>query len=81
MINENLIGKIVKVVSDGIVGYRSQFIGKIGVVTSVGDAKLPIHVTLESQKFETDFRVDELEVINNILDENHRVNMTTEVKQ
>ena len=71
MVNENLIGKIVRVVSDKIVGYRGQFIGKVGVVTSVGDAKLPIHVTLQGQTFESDFRVDELEVMT-IIDENHR---------
>jgi hypothetical protein len=63
MNNEKLIGKTVKIVKDSIIGNRGQFIGKAGVVTSVGNATLPIHVTLEGQKFETDFRVEELEVL------------------
>ena len=37
--------------------------GREGIVTSIGNAKLPIHVTLDGDNWETDFRVDELEVI------------------
>jgi len=37
--------------------------GREGVVTSVGNEALPIHVTLDGEKWETDFKANELEVI------------------
>ena len=37
--------------------------GRKGVVTSIGNEKLGVHVTLDGEKWETDFKANELEVI------------------
>lgn len=37
--------------------------GKKGVVTSIGSGVIPIHVTLEGERFETDFAKKELRVV------------------
>tara|TARA_R100001163_G_scaffold41724_2_gene31617 strand:- start:1839 stop:2012 length:174 start_codon:yes stop_codon:yes gene_type:complete len=37
--------------------------GRKGIVTSVGNEALPIHVTLDGETWETDFKKNELEVI------------------
>ena len=36
--------------------------GRRGVITSIGNAVLPIHVTLEGESWETDFKLEELEM-------------------
>ena len=56
--NKNeMVGERVRAVVGG------NFKGREGKVTSTGNAVLPIHVTLDGDNWETDFRVDELEVI------------------
>ena len=56
--NKNeMVGKRVRAVVGG------NFKGREGKVTSTGNAVLPIHVTLDGDNWETDFRADELEVI------------------
>ena len=48
------------VVVDSLLG--SDYIGRTGLVTSVADStKLPIHVTLDGETWETDFAFMELE--------------------
>tara|TARA_R100000458_G_C8266073_1_gene241100 strand:+ start:467 stop:640 length:174 start_codon:yes stop_codon:yes gene_type:complete len=37
--------------------------GREGIVTSVGNEALPIHVTLDGETWETDFKINELDVI------------------
>ena len=55
--NTDLIGTRVRAEVKG------NFRGREGIVTSIGNAVLPIHVTLDGDNWETDFREDELEVI------------------
>ena len=56
--NKNeMVGERVRAVVGG------NFKGREGKVTSIGNAVLPIHVTLDGDNWETDFRADELEVI------------------
>lgn len=56
--NIEMIGKRVRALAR-----TNAYEGKEGVVTSIGNAKLPIHVTLDGEKFETDFMQCELEII------------------
>ena len=42
---------------------EGNFKGRQGVVTSVGNEALPVHVTLDGDHWETDFTATELEVI------------------
>lgn len=56
--NKNeMVGKRVRAIVEG------NFESREGKVTSIGNAVLPIHVTLDGDNWETDFRADELEVI------------------
>ena len=56
--NKNeMVGKRVRAVVGG------NFEDREGNVTSIGNEALPVHVTLDGDNWETDFRVDELEVI------------------
>ena len=55
MQKHDLIGKHVNITVEG-------WEGRKGIVTSVGNELLPIHVTLDKETWETDFTVDELEV-------------------
>jgi len=50
---EEYIGKRVSITVEG-------WEGRAGVVTSVGNEVLPIHVTLDGEDWETDFTVDEI---------------------
>ena len=52
-----MVGKRVRAVVGG------NFEDREGNVTSIGNEALPVHVTLDGDNWETDFRVDELEVI------------------
>jgi len=54
--NTNLIGKDVRVIGS------IAFEGRRGKVTSIGTGKIPIHVTLDGETWETDFARDELKV-------------------
>ena len=57
MVENRIIGSRVRAEVEG------KFKGREGIVTSIGNAVLPIHVTLDGDTWETDFREDELEVI------------------
>lgn len=58
---DELLNKKVKVIKQI---FGNTYIGKVGVVTSIGKGEsLPIHVTLDGDKYETDFTVGELEVL------------------
>ena len=52
---EKYVGKRVSIT---VAGWE----GRAGVVTSVGNEVLPIHVTLDGEDWETDFTADEVEV-------------------
>jgi hypothetical protein len=52
---EEYVGKRVKIT---VAGWE----GRAGVVTSVGNEALNIHVTLDGENHETDFTADELEI-------------------
>ena len=52
-----MIGKKVIVVRQN---FGSAFVGRTGIVTSIGKGVIPIHVTLEGDKLETDFAKNEL---------------------
>jgi len=57
---QELIGKKVEVKE----GTNSRFDNKVGVITSIDSRTvLPIHVTLEGENSETDFRFQELVVL------------------
>ena len=47
-------GPRVRVVAEG------NFEGREGIVTSIGNEALPIHVTLDGEDWETDFTADEI---------------------
>ena len=51
----SLLGRKVRITIEG-------WEGRKGIVTSVGNEALPIHVTLEGESWETDFTPEELEV-------------------
>ena len=55
--SQELVNQKVRIVVEG------NFKGKQGIITSVGNEALPIHVTLNGEKWETDFKANELEVI------------------
>ena len=42
---------------------EGNFEDREGNVTSIGNEALPVHVTLDGDNWETDFRADELEAI------------------
>ena len=52
---ESLLGRQVSITVE-------RWEGKRGIITSVGNEALPIHVTLEGESWETDFTLEELEV-------------------
>ena len=55
--NKNeMVGKRVRAI---VCGWE----GREGVVTSIGNEILGVHVTLDGEKWETDFKLNELEVI------------------
>jgi hypothetical protein len=43
--------------------FGSTFLGRQGLITSVGSGVLPIHVTLEGDNHETDFAISELKEV------------------
>lgn len=40
-----------------------KWIGREGTITSFGNAVLPVHVTLDGENYETDFKENELEAL------------------
>jgi hypothetical protein len=53
------VGDKVEVVKQN---FGCVFLGKKGIVTSIGAGVIPIHVTLLGEQHETDFAPNELEV-------------------
>ena len=56
MQKHNLLGKYVSIT---VLGWE----GRKGIVTSIGNEVLPIHVTLDGEEWETDFTADEVKLI------------------
>lgn len=54
------IGQKVKVIKQNF-GFR--YIGKTGIITSLGSGVIPVHVTLDGEKIETDFAANELQIL------------------
>ena len=55
--SQELVNQKVRIVVEG------NFKGKQGIVTSVGNEALPIHVTLDGEAWETDFSFHEMELL------------------
>ena len=60
MQKHNLLGKYVSIT---VLGWE----GRKGIVTSIGNEVLPIHVTLDGENWETDFTADEVLVESDII--------------
>ena len=55
--SQELVNQKVRIVVEG------NFKGKQGIITSVGNEALPIHVTLDGEAWETDFSFHEMELL------------------
>jgi len=56
MTKQDMIGKRVR-------ARVCTYEGREGIVTSIGNEKLGVHVTLDGETWETDFKKNELDVI------------------